>query len=77
MRNNKEIRLKLLAGFLDADTEQETIYNITLKSETLLNDIIELIRSLGMSAYKSIKKKFNKTCYNNCIENNTYYQCSQ
>jgi DNA mismatch repair ATPase MutS len=75
LRNNKEIRLKLLAGFLDADTEQETIYNITLKSETLLNDIIELIRSLGMSAYKSIKKKFNKTCYNNCIENNTYYQC--
>jgi len=58
--NSREVRLKLLAGFIDADGHlgKRNDFEITQceKHERLLDDIIYLARSLGFSAYKHIKK---------------------
>lgn len=58
--NTREARLKLLAGFIDADGHlgKRNDFEITQseKHETLLDDIIYLARSLGFTAYKNIKK---------------------
>jgi hypothetical protein len=58
--NNRETRLKLLAGFIDADghLSKRNDFEITQckNREKLLDDIIYLARSLGFSAYKNIKK---------------------
>lgn len=58
--NSREVRLKLLAGFIDADGHlgKRNDFEITQceKHEKLLDDIIYLARSLGFSAYKHIKK---------------------
>jgi superfamily II DNA or RNA helicase len=60
--NTKEIRLKLLAGFIDADGHfHDNCFDIIQKNETLLDDIIFLARSLGFSAFKT---KCVKTCKN-------------
>ena len=75
LRNNKQIRLGILAGLLDSDgyMGHGTGYDITQKNEQLLDDIIELVRSLGFSAYKS---KVNKKCYNSKTQTiGIYYQC--
>jgi DNA mismatch repair ATPase MutS len=75
LRNNKQIRLKVLAGLLDSDgfMNQGISYDITQKNEKLLDDIIELTRSLGLTAYKS---KVMKTCFNSPTQAvGTYYQC--
>lgn len=58
--NTRESRLKLLAGFIDADGHlgKRNDFEITQceKNEKLLDDIIYLTRSLGFTAYKHIKK---------------------
>jgi hypothetical protein len=58
--NTREARLKLLAGFIDADGHlgKRNDFEITQceKHEQLLDDIIYLARSLGFSAYKNDKK---------------------
>jgi len=58
--NTREARLKLLAGFIDADGHlgKRNDFEITqcVKHEKLLDDIIYLARSLGFTAYKNIKK---------------------
>ena len=57
--NSREVRLKLLAGFIDADGHlNKSEFEITQckKNERLLDDIIYLARSLGFSATKHIKK---------------------
>ena len=58
--NSRENRLKLLAGFIDADghLSKRNDFEITQckKHENLLDDIIYLARSLGFSAYKNVKK---------------------
>jgi hypothetical protein len=58
--NSRENRLKLLAGFIDADGHlgKRNDFEITQckKHETLMDDIIYLARSLGFSATKHIKK---------------------
>jgi hypothetical protein len=58
--NSREVRLKLLAGFIDADGHlgKRNDFEITQckKNEKLLDDIIYLARSLGFSATKHIKK---------------------
>jgi hypothetical protein len=58
--NSRENRLKLLAGFIDADGHlgQRNDFEITQckKHERLMDDIIYLARSLGFSATKHIKK---------------------
>lgn len=62
--NSRENRLKLLAGIIDSDgSYQKTMnqYEITLKNEELLDDVISLARSLGFAAYK---KMVSKTCTN-------------
>jgi len=61
--NSRENRLKLLAGFIDADGHlgKRNDFEITqcTKHEKLLDDIIYLARSLGFSCYKHIKKTHN------------------
>lgn len=62
--NSKDIRLQILAGILDTDgylTDCKAGYDICLKSEKLIDDIIYISRSLGFSCYKS---KCTKTCTN-------------
>jgi hypothetical protein len=58
--NSRENRLKLLAGFIDADGHlgKRKDFEITQckEHEKLLDDIIYLARSLGFSANKHIKK---------------------
>lgn len=58
--NSRENRLKLLAGFIDADGHlgQRNDFEITQckNHERLMDDIIYLARSLGFSATKHIKK---------------------
>lgn len=57
--NSRENRLKLLAGFIDADGSYDTgCFEITqsLEHEQLLDDIIYLARSLGFACYKHVKK---------------------
>jgi P4 family phage/plasmid primase-like protien len=48
--NNKETRLELLAGIMDSSSNKNII---SLNSERLMNDVIWLARSLGISCYKS------------------------
>lgn len=58
--NSRENRLRLLAGFIDADghLDKNNDFEITQckKHEKLMDDIIYLARSLGFSATKRIKK---------------------
>ena len=65
--NSRENRLKLLAGFIDADGHLGKRHDFEItqskKHEKLLDDIIYLARSLGFSATKHIKK--TSWSYNN------------
>jgi len=74
--NSSKIRLELLAGIIDSDGYYDVKgngYDITLKSEKLLDDIIFIARSLGFAAYKS-------KCFKRCTNSNnkdhigTYYR---
>lgn len=56
--NNRQIRLKLLAGILDADGHYGSGgFELTqsYEKENLINDIVYLVRSLGFSCYKNLK----------------------
>lgn len=77
--NSKEVRLQVLAGLIDSDgyyqyNKDKNInqYEITLKNEIMLDDIVYIARSLGYSAYKHTIKK--KCCNNGVI--GTYYRCN-
>ena len=60
--NSREIRLQVLAGFIDSDgSVSNNEYVIIQKNETLLDDIIYLARSLGFACYKKIGT-FYRTC---------------
>lgn len=62
--NSRKVRLALLAGIMDSDGHYDRRgkgYDIVLKSEKLLDDVIYLCRSLGYCAYK---KQCRKTCTN-------------
>ena len=53
-----------MAGIIDSDGHYQkkmNQYELTLKSEKLIDGCIELVRSLGLSCFK---KKINKTCTN-------------
>ena len=72
--NNREIRLKLLAGLIDSDGYYDSrcnYYEITQKNDKLANDILYLCRSLG---FKTNLNKREKTCTNsaNGRVTNTY-----
>ena len=67
--NSKEIRMNVLAGIIDSDghyQKKKKQVEITLKSEKLIDDIIWIARSLGLSCYKSKIKK--KCCDNGKID---------
>lgn len=62
--NSRQIRLNLLAGILDTDGSydiRENVYEFIHKSETLLDDILYIARSLG---FKTTKKE--------CVKSNIY-----
>ena len=69
--NSRENRLKLLAGLLDADgsldqrTKNQFEFSQCIKHEALIDDMIDLCRSLGFSCYKKIKQT---TCTHNSIK---------
>lgn len=55
--NSRENRLKLLAGLLDSDGNySEGSFEFSQKNEIVMNDVIELSRSLGFASKKRIKK---------------------
>jgi hypothetical protein len=60
--NNRENRLKLLAGLVDTDgwyDKKGKYYEITQKSDVLASEILFLARSLGFAAYN---QKYVKSC---------------
>jgi GTPase len=66
LHNSRENRLKLFAGIIDSDgyyDREKNYYEICMsaKYETLVDDAIYLIRSLGFATYK---KEVMKTCTN-------------
>lgn len=66
-------RLKLLAGILDGDGHYDQKgFDLTLKSEQLMDDVIFIARSLGFSCYKSKCEKSIKSIN----FTGTYYRCS-
>ena len=72
LTSSKHERLELLAGLLDTDGTLHggATYDMTLKSERLVQQIVFLCRSLGLAAYYSECKK---TCTNNGVTG-TYYR---
>lgn len=70
---SRDDRLNLLAGLIDTDGYYSGKgYDITLKSENLIDGVIFIARSLGFSAYKSKRKK---KCGNNGVIGD-YFSCS-
>jgi superfamily II DNA or RNA helicase len=69
----REDRLKLLAGIIDTDGHYtKKGFDINLKNEVLLDDIIFIARSLGFAAFK---KPSRKICYNNGVAGD-YWRCN-
>lgn len=73
--NTKKIRRAVLAGLIDSDghyQKRSNQYEITMKSEKIIDDIVELVRSLGLACYK---KQVKKTCTNSPTKAvGTYYR---
>lgn len=70
---SREERMELLAGIIDTDGHWTGKgFDITLKSERLMDDVIFVARSLGFAAYKSPCKK---TCTNNG-KTGDYFRCN-
>lgn len=70
--NSRKIRLQVLAGLLDSDGSlNKNGYDFIQKNELLFDNVIELVRSLGLTAYKS---KITKSCCNNG-KSGTYFRC--
>lgn len=66
-------RLALLAGIIDTDGHYGGKgYDLTLKSEQLIDDVIFVARSLGFAAYKSASRK---VCTNNG-KAGIYWRCN-
>ena len=58
--NNKKNRKELLAGILDTNLiidEENKVYKIKNKNSDLINDILYLIRTLGIKAHTTMKNK--------------------
>ena len=76
--NSRKNQLALLAGIIDSDGYyHDNCYEIVQKNETLLDDIVFLVKSLGFAAYK---KQVQKACTNAkdtdgniCSKTGTYY----
>lgn len=62
--NSVEVRRAVLAGFIDADAHRDHngyYFKLTANNERLVDDLIEVARSLGLAAYK---KAGMATCTN-------------
>lgn len=73
--NSRENRLKLLAGLIDSDGylgQDNCTFELTQKSEKIIDDVIYLARSLGFACYKSKQKK--GCWYKNEYKENYYYR---
>lgn len=56
LRNNRETRLRLLAGLLDTDGYYSNgYYELVTKYDGLRDDVLYLARSLGFAAYSRVK----------------------
>ncbi len=74
--SSKKQRLELLAGMLDADGYYNPTmrnYELTLKLEGLIDDFIEIARSLGLAAYKTAVQKTATNGANGPVTG-TYYR---
>lgn len=72
--NDRQTRLEVLAGFIDADGHYDIRsngYDIAQKSEVIIDDIIYICRSLGLSANK---RECVKRCLNSPGHEGTYYR---
>jgi superfamily II DNA or RNA helicase len=71
--NSRDIQLQVLAGIIDSDgyNQSDTVYELILKNEKLMDDIIFLCRSLGFACYK---RKYLKTCNSKNPTNKVYYR---
>lgn len=70
---SRQERLELLAGVMDTDGHWTGKgFDLTLKSERLIDDVIFVARSLGFAAYK---REARKVCTNNG-KAGTYWRCS-
>jgi P4 family phage/plasmid primase-like protien len=75
LQNDRETRLKLLAGILDSDGHYQPTCNqfeLTFKNERLLNDTMHLARSLGFACYKHSKTA--TWTHNGVKKSGTYYR---
>jgi len=66
LRNSREVRLQLLAGLLDTDGDRHVnSYVFSNTNERLVDDVLYLCRSLGLTAYKNrriSKTNFSERC---------------
>lgn len=70
---SRSCRLEVLAGLIDTDGYLSNgVYDLTLKSERLIDDAAFVARSLGFAAYK---KPCQKTCVNNGKVGNYFRLC--
>lgn len=61
-KNNREIRLRLLAGIIDSDgySDKKMDFDLLFTNKLLSEDIVYVARSLGFSAYiKECEKSYN------------------
>jgi P4 family phage/plasmid primase-like protien len=75
-RNSRDVRLRLLAGIIDTDGHYQASvnqYEIIQKNKRLMEDIVYVVRSLGLACYM---KDVQKTCTNskNGPVTGTYYR---
>jgi P4 family phage/plasmid primase-like protien len=75
MHNDKNIRMRLLAGIIDSDghyQESANHFEVTFEKENLLDDLIVLARSLGFTCFKYIK--VGTWTHNGVKKSGTYYR---
>lgn len=73
--NNRDVRLKILAGLLDSDGYYNNgCYDFIQKNEMLIDDVVFLCNSLGFAAYKKLSKK--GCWYKGEYKEGTYYRIS-
>lgn len=75
LHNDRETRMRLLAGILDSDGHYQEAcnqYELTFESEQLIDDTINLVRSLGFACYKH--KKTGTWTHNGVKKSGTYFR---
>jgi P4 family phage/plasmid primase-like protien len=75
LHNDRDTRMKLLAGILDSDGHYQSKcnqYELTFESEKLIDDTIYLVRSLGFACYKH--EKIGTWTHNGVKKSGKYYR---